>query len=136
MKGFVVDSFALLAYLEDEPGANKMERLFDEARNNRIELLMSVVNWGEVYYSIFRAKGEEKAEEYILIAEQLPLEIVEIDRDLMYQAARLKAVHRIALADCIAAALAMSRDYPVITGDPEFKRLEKKIKIEWLRRAG
>jgi ribonuclease VapC len=133
MRGFVLDSYALIAYFEDEPGAGDMEQILEQAEKGKAHLLISVVNWGEIYYSFYRSKGEEKAEESLLVIEQLPVEIIEIDRSLMYDAARLKAKHSIALGDCLAAALALNRDYSVVTGDRDFKKLQDQVKIEWIR---
>ncbi len=133
MKGFVLDSYALMAFFEDEPGAEKVEKLLAQAEKGKTVLAMSIVNWGEVYYSLSRSKGQEQAEEAILIIEQLPIKLVEVDKKLMYQAAKLKANHAIALGDCIAAALAISTNYTVVTGDKEFKQLGKQVKLEWLQ---
>lgn len=132
MKGFIFDSYALIAYLEDEPGAMKVERLLEKAENNKLPILMSVVNWGEVYYSIFRTKGKVKAEESLLIIEQLPIRLVEVDKSIMYEVAKLKANYSIALGDCFAAALALKMGYTVATGDKEFRKLKSKVKIEWI----
>ncbi len=133
MKGFVLDSYAVIAFFEDEPGAQIVEQILAEAESGKATLLMSIINWGEVYYSIYRSKGEDKAEEAILIIEQLLIKVVEIDRNLMYQAAKLKANHAIALGDCISAALAINMNYSVVTGDKEFKKLGKQVKIEWIQ---
>ena len=133
MKGFILDSYALIAYFEDEPGADKVERILEQAEKDRATLAMSIINWGEVYYSMYRSKGEEKAEEALLIMEQLPIKIIEIDRNIAYQAAKLKANHSIAFGDCFAAVLAISMDYPLLTGDKEFKKLRDKVKVEWMR---
>lgn len=133
--GFVLDSYALIAYFENEPGAEKVEKILEQAKKDRIELLLGIVNWGEVYYSVFRSKGEEKAEESILIIEQLPIKIFEIDRNMMYQAARIKANHSIALGDCMAAALAITSNHPVLTGDKEFKKLGNMVKVEWIKES-
>ena len=132
MKGFILDSYALIAYMEDEPGAMKVVRLLDKAEKRELSVVMSIVNWGEVYYSIFRAKGEVKAEESLLIIEQLPLKIIEEDRRIMYEVAKLKANYSIALGDCFAAAVALKMNFPVVTGDKEFKKLKGKVKIEWI----
>lgn len=132
MKGFVLDSYALIAYFEDEPGGEKIERILEQAEKGSLSLLMSIVNWGEVYYSLYRSKGEEKAEESILIVDELPINVVEVNRGLMYQAARLKANHSIALGDCFAAALAMNMEYAVVTGDKEFKKIRHAVSIEWI----
>jgi len=133
LKGLILDSYALMAFFEDEPGAGKVEQILAQAENGKAALIMSIVNWGEVYYSIYRSKGEEKAEESILIIEQLPIRVVDVDRDLMYRAAKLKAKHSIALGDCIAAALAINMNYSLVTGDKEFKKLGNQVKIEWIQ---
>ncbi|OGL41360.1 MAG: hypothetical protein A2042_05575 [Candidatus Schekmanbacteria bacterium GWA2_38_11] len=133
MKGFILDSYALIAYFEDETGAEKVEEVLKQAENGRTDLLMSIINWGEVYYSIYRSKGEERAEESLLLIEQLPIKVLDADRSLIYHAARLKATRPIALGDCIAAALAINLNYSVLTGDKEFKKLGDQVKIEWIR---
>ena len=133
MKGFILDSYALIAYFEDETGAEKVEEVLKQAENGRADLLMSIINWGEVYYSIYRSKGEERAEESLLLIEQLPIKVLDADRSLIYHAARLKATRPIALGDCIAAALAINLNYSVLTGDKEFKKLGDQVKIEWIR---
>ncbi|MBI3754194.1 MAG: type II toxin-antitoxin system VapC family toxin [Deltaproteobacteria bacterium] len=132
MKGFILDSYAVIAYFEDEAGAAKVERILEQAENGRIRLAMSIINWGEVYYSLYRSKGKEKAEEALLIMEQLPIKLVDIDKGIAYQAAQFKANHAIAFGDCFAAALALCMDYPLVTGDKEFKKLGDKVHVEWI----
>jgi ribonuclease VapC len=133
MKNLVLDSYALLSYFEDEPGADKVQRLLEQAAKGKVGLLMSIVNWGEVYYSLCRSKGTEKAEDSLLIIEQLPIRLVEVGKDFMYEVAQLKAYHPIALGDCFAAALAIERRCPVITGDKEFEKLGDLLAVEWLK---
>lgn len=93
---------------------------------------MSVINLGEVYYITLRERGSEKAEEILLLIKQLPIKIINVDFDITVSAAKLKAKHLIAYADCFAAALAKSKGISLVTGDPEFKRLGDEIKIIWL----
>jgi len=128
----VLDSFALIAYFEKEPGGEKVKKILKEAELKKCVLLMSIINWGEVYYSLYRSKGEDKAEESILILDQLPITLVLADRFQTYQASKLKAKYTVAFADCFAAALALQKQSKILTGDPEFKKLEEEIKIEWL----
>jgi len=128
----VLDSYALIAYFENEPGADRVKELLQQAEGSRKLLLMSMVNWGEVYYVLSRSKGESKAEESILIMDQLPITFVEINRTITYQAARLKVRYAVAFGDCFAAALALVNQGQVLTGDPEFKDLEKEVSINWL----
>lgn len=132
MKQLVLDSYALLAYFEDEPGAENVQQFLEQAEEGRLGLLMSVVNWGEVYYSLRRTKGVSKAEDSLLIIEQFPIELIEVNREFMYKVAQLKGDHSIALGDCFAAALAIKHRCPVMTGDKEFEKLGKLLTVEWM----
>lgn len=128
----VLDSYALIAYFEAEEGAEEVKHLLQEAESGKLSLMMSVVNWGEVYYILHRSKGEDIAEESILIMDQLPISILDVDRHLAHRAAELKAGHPLAFGDCFAAALALMNEARVLTGDPEFRRLEKEVAVEWI----
>jgi predicted nucleic acid-binding protein len=130
--GKVLDSWALLCYLEQEPGFEKMIQLFEKAVESSKPLLMCIVNWGGIYYQVARRFGDEKAQEIEQLIETLPIRLVEADRDLTREAARIKATKRMAYADCFAAALARLRKANLYTGDPEFKVVEKDIKVVWL----
>lgn len=130
----VLDSWALIAFFEDEPAAADVEKLLQQAADEKHKLLMSVVNWGEVYYNTMRAVSQEAAEQKAQEIAALPIEIIGVSDDLTLarQAAIFKASHKMSYADCFAAALAKQRHAELITGDPEFKALEKEIKIVWL----
>lgn len=128
----VLDSWALLCYLEQEPGFEKIIELFEKAMESSKPLLMCVVNWGEVYYQVARRFGDSKAQEIERLIQTLPITLVEADKDLTREAARIKAIKRMAYADCFAVALARLRKAELYTGDPEFKAVEKDIKVVWL----
>ena len=128
----VLDSWALLCYLEREPGFEKVIQAFEEAVETSRPLVMTVVNWGEVYYQVTRRFGEDRAREIERLIDSFPIVLVDIDRDLTREAARLKATQKMAYADCFAAALAKQRNAELFTGDPEFRSVEKEIKILWL----
>lgn len=129
---FVLDSFALIAFFEKEEGYETVEKLLDEARKGQGQLYLSLINWGEVYYSISKARGEQKAEQVLEFIEQLPIKILEVDRNLIYHASRIKSRWALSYADCFAAALARQQDCAVLTGDPEFKKLQGEVKVSWL----
>jgi ribonuclease VapC len=135
MAAKVLDSWALLAFFKGEPAAQKVEEIIHRAALDRHELLMSMINWGEVYYSIMRADGQDVAEQKTREIASLPIEIVGVGEDLKMtrQAAIYKATYRVAYADAFAAALAKERKAELVTGDPEFKPLEKELKINWLK---
>jgi predicted nucleic acid-binding protein len=132
MKTYVLDSYALLAYLEGEPSGKQVTSLFEDAIDNKIGLLMSVINWGEIYYIALREGGNERAELYLETVKDLPLEVIEADRDITLEAAKFKANNKMSYADAFAAALAIQNNATLVTGDNEFKPLEKKIRILWL----
>ncbi|MBI5555867.1 MAG: type II toxin-antitoxin system VapC family toxin [Elusimicrobia bacterium] len=128
----ILDAYALLAYLEKEPGWEKVESFFTQAVEKNVSLLMTSVNYGEVYYIVLREQGQGMAKTLEKIILTLPLDIVEVDILLAKEAAIFKARGKISYADCFAAALAKVKKGELITGDKEFKSLEKEIKISWL----
>ena len=128
----VLDSWALLCYLEREPGFEKMIELFEKAVETSKPLLMCIVNWGEVYYHVARRHGEQKAREIERFIETLPITLIEADKSLTREAARTKTTKRMAYADCFAAATALRFEATVLTGDPEFKKITSIVPVEWL----
>ena len=136
MPGSVLDSFALIAYFRDEAGADKVEALLHKATSGHETLHMTEVNYAEVQYIIIRRNGLAGWE---MVADRLvalPISFHPVTRELADIAARFKASHPISLADAFAAALAKIRDAMLVTGDAEFKVMEKEIEISWLRARG
>lgn len=128
----VLDAYSVIAYLEGEKGADTMVEVFKSARDSGKSLLISVVNWGEVYYIILREEGQRRAEEVSHLISTLPVEIVPADLEIAKQAAEYKAAKKMSYADCFAAALAKLRKAELVTGDVEFKQVETDIKIRWI----
>jgi predicted nucleic acid-binding protein len=132
LKRYVIDSYAMMAFFEDEPGAGKVAEILNELVNKKSKAYMSIINWGEIYYNTFRVQGKEMAETVLSQVERYPIELVEADRALTHKAAIFKGRFKIAYADCFAAALANRINAKVVTGDQEFRKLEKEIEIEWI----
>lgn len=132
MKRYVLDSYAMIAFFEDEPGAQAVASLLRELLANRAKGYMSVVNWGEMYYSVMRDQGLVEAEKILSQFEKYPIELVDADQALTHEAAKLKGSYRIAYADCFAAALSIKLKAILVTGDPELRQLEEKISIQWI----
>ncbi|MBI4712468.1 MAG: type II toxin-antitoxin system VapC family toxin [Planctomycetes bacterium] len=128
----VLDAYALLAYLEKEPGWEKVSELFSRASGRDKNLSITAVNWGEVYYIIMREYDYHKAEEVEQFIRTLPIEVVAVDIDIARDAAGFKSAHKLSYADCFAAALAKKKKAELITGDKEFKVVEGQIKINWI----
>ena len=128
----ILDAHGLLVFLEKEAGFEKIESLFVSAVEKDNYLLMTTVNFGEVYYIVLRECGQEKAHEIEKIIRTLPIDIIDVDIQLAKEAARFKATKKISYADCFAAALAKLHKGELITGDKEFKELEDEVKISWI----
>ena len=133
MPAKVLDSFALIAYFRDEPWAETVEYLLLTAGKKDAPLHMTDVNYAEVKYSIVKKDGAEAWEEAAKILQSLPIDFHSTNRALADSAADFKARFRISLADAFAAALAKVKNAELVTGDPEFKPLEREIKINWLK---
>jgi len=132
VKRYVLDASAVMAFFEDRPGAETVEKLLAKAAERQQFLLMSVINWGEVYYSVWRTRGEDAANEKLRELAQLPIEVVDVDMPTTKLAASLKAQHNLPYMDCFAAALAELRKASVVTADEDFRCLKLTKAIQWL----
>lgn len=128
----LLDSFAILAWMQDEDGAQVVEDLLYGAKRGEEQILMNIVNLGEVFYRCARVQDLQFARETLDRIRLLPIRIIPCPNDLVLQAAEIKAEYPIAYADAFLAATALREDAQVVTGDPEFKKLEHLIRILWL----
>jgi predicted nucleic acid-binding protein len=132
MPATVLDSFALVAYFRGEPAGVAVKELLQKASRVDKHLHMTEVNYAEVKYMVIRKDGVQRWEEIARDLPTLPIEFHPADRGLADAAADFKARHKLSLADAFAAALARRLKADLVTGDPEFKALEKEIRIRWL----
>lgn len=133
-KSFVLDSYAVLAFLEESAGQEQVRGLLQEAAAGRCQLFISIINIGEVMYITERERGLPKAHVALARIDELPIEVIDADRANTLAAAHIKARWPISYADCFAVALAKLKDAAIVTSDPEFKRLEvaSVVPIAWL----
>jgi uncharacterized protein len=131
-KVVVLDSWATIAYLEDEASAERVADIIADAHEEEIPLLMSVVNAGEVWYIIARESSVADADASINQLCDLGIEFVGADWNLAKDAGYFKSKNKMSFADCFVAALAKQRKAHLATGDPEFKQVESEIAINWL----
>jgi ribonuclease VapC len=129
---FVLDSYAILAYLGNEAGTARVREVLEQGQQNRATIYLSVVNYGEVVYITEREQGVSAAHHVIAAMDQWPVTLVEADRKLTLAAAHVKAHYAISYADAFAVALAQSRQATLLTGDSEFCKVEDLITIDWL----
>jgi predicted nucleic acid-binding protein len=128
-----LDSWVILAWLKDQPpGAGAMAALWEQAEAGRVQLVMNIVNLGEVFYLVAKARGEASARTVLQNLQARRLEIVPAPDDLVLEAATLKARYPISYADAFAAATALARGAPLVTGDPEMRSLTGEgLRLEW-----
>ena len=131
--GIALDSFAVLAYLQAEKGAQQVKELLHQAANGQLSVQMTVINLGEVYYITSRVYGQERAEEVLAMLKHLPIKLVVADEELTLEVSRIKAKHPLSYADAFAVALAQRHGASVVTGDPEFSCVENLISVKWLK---
>ena len=102
---------------------------------SRTPLLMSVLNWGEVFYHSWQQRGEESARRTVADLLRFPIQLVPVDLSHALKAGELKAVHKIPYVDCVAAALAVLNQAVLVTSDRDFEKLGKQFPILWIARA-
>lgn len=132
MKKFILDSWAILSFLHKEKSHKKIKEFLAFASKGKVHLFVSIVNLVEVYYKLIRKVGRDEAIKTVCSLQKIPIETVSATDDLVFKMAEVKADYPIALADCFAIAVALDKKAPILTGDPEFKKVEELIKIEWL----
>lgn len=132
---FMLDAWAILALVQkEEPAASRVKQLAEEAKTSDLELFISIINLGEVYYCIGRVKGEHEAQETLDDIRRLCLTVVPATEEAALAAAKFKMRYAISYADAFAAATAEELGATLVTGDPELKQLEHRIRIEKLKR--
>lgn len=135
---YVLDSYALLAYLQGErgcaasPGADQVEELLDQAAEGRISIRASLINLGEVAYLVERRHGLAWRDRVLDELASFPIAFGEVTMERILAAAHVKAHHAISYADAFAAALAQEFDATLVTGDPEFRQVEPLVRVLWL----
>jgi len=137
MKQYVLDSFAMIALFRQEPGSDLVKKLLHQAASDIIDLNMSSINVGELYYMLYRKTTAAMAAQSLQETLRLPVQIHEPSLQLTLHAARLKATARLSFADAHAAALAIQLKAILITGDKEFESLKglKDFKMQFINPA-
>jgi predicted nucleic acid-binding protein len=131
-KALVLDTWAVIAYLEDEPSGGQIADLIAGAHEEGIPVFICVVNAGEVWYIIARKISEEDANNSIKELHDLRIQFESADWEITQEAARFKAKNKMSYADCFTAALAKVKKADLVTGDSEFKAIEDQVKIQWV----
>lgn len=131
-KAYVLDSFALLAYLQGEAGMTRVQQTLEDSQKGRSLVSICVINLGEVLYIIERERGMVKAQEALAAIQQLPMEILPAHEQIVFAAAHIKANHALSYADAFAVTCAQNQNAILLTGDKEFESVESLVSVEWL----
>ena len=128
----LLDSYAILAFLNDEEGAERVGQLLEDAESSGTPLLVNEINVGEVYYIVAKHRSEDAAEQVLLHLDRLALELVSSSFDDVLAAARLKARFPLSYADAFALATAIGFGALLVTGDPELEAAEHLVEVDWI----
>jgi predicted nucleic acid-binding protein len=131
-KAYVLDSWSIITYLEDEPSGQNIADLIAGAHEDEIPVYMAVINAGEIWYIIAREISEEEANSRIKQLRELRIQFKDIDWALAQEAARFKSKYKLSYADCYTAALAKSIRAALVTGNNEYKAIEDAVDILWV----
>ena|SRR5579864_2245434 len=134
IRQYVLDANAVLDFMGGGPGSQRVNELLTDAFRHGTVALVSVANWGEVFYSLWLRHGEEKARAALSNLLRLPIQLVPVDLEQALKAGEIKAVHKIPYVDCIAAALAELRNAVLVTSDRDFEKLGRRVRILWIVR--
>lgn len=131
---FILDSYALMAYLGDEPGRARLEELLSAAKDGHCTLLLCMIKFGEILNITERRRGLVMAQSVQALIEDLPIEILDVSRNLILDAAHIKAQYALSYADAFVVAAAQRKGGTILTGDPEFQTVEELVAVEWLEK--
>jgi ribonuclease VapC len=129
---FFFDSHALLKFFQKEQGYEKVVQLLEEIRKTGAVKYINAINLGEIIYTAKKAFGDQKKLEVLANIERLSFTILSIPNNLIFQAAEYKAQYSISYAGSFALASAVEHKAVLVTGDPEFKKVEYLIDIVWI----
>ena len=133
LKGaYLFDSHALLRFFQAEAGHEKVVRLLEQIRKAGVQMYLNAINLGEIIYATKREFGDQKKIEVLAHIERLNFTVIPVPNSLIFQAAEYEAQFSISYADCFALASAVEQKAAVVTGDPEFKKVEHLVEVVWV----
>jgi ribonuclease VapC len=122
---FVLDTSALLSLRGNEPGADRVEKLLQQATRRQCRLLVSFMTRMEILYLIWRDEGEQQAREALRLLDSLAIEWVTCEPRILEASAHVKSHGGLSVADSWIAATAISREATLIHKDPEFQKFKE-----------
>jgi ribonuclease VapC len=130
---YIMDAFALMAYLNGEPGGQRVREILTDGEKGKCHIYMSIINLGEVLYNLERNYGLGRAQDALAVIQGLPIEVLPADDQTVFAAAHVKANHPVSYADAFVVVAAQELNGNILTGDPEFQDVTELAKVEWLK---
>ncbi|MEK6568648.1 MAG: type II toxin-antitoxin system VapC family toxin [Candidatus Omnitrophota bacterium] len=128
-KAYVLDTSAIFTYIEEGEGQDKIEDILRLGHKNKCQIYLSFASLAEIYYISWQEKSEDAAKELVVLVKSLPIQIIDSNERITLSAGRLKALHRLSLADAFIAATAIDMAAVLVHKDPELEVISKYIKI-------
>ncbi len=134
MTEWFIDACSIIAFLNDEEGADIVENLLDQATSEENTIFIHEINFLEIYYGVYREGGLELAQETLSKIKDLPVSIVHgLSNEVFNEAGRLKATYKVSLADSVALAETKVRKCELVTADHhEFDIIDEKKELNFL----
>jgi PIN domain nuclease of toxin-antitoxin system len=132
----ILDACALIALLNDEPGADVVQNLIDEAIDGKVSLHMSIINLIEVHYGFYNDFGKEVSDDILNRIYKMPIQFHRtIDAKISSEAARLKGTYEMSLGDAVGLATAISLNGVFVSSDSELKEpvAVERAPVFWFR---
>lgn len=126
---YVLDTSACLTFIEDEDGADIVQSILESAGAGEAEVFVSFMSFMEVYYITRRERDALEAAERLRLMTALPVQRVDSSESQGILAAQLKAEHRLSVADCWIAALAIEYHAVLVHKDPEFAQIQPILQV-------
>jgi len=129
---FVLDACAMLAYLNNEEGSALIEAILKKAEKNEASVFITAMDLAEIYHIVLKEEGREKALKTMVLIKNLPVKSIGLDEPLLMSAGEIRVQFPLTLGDALVVAVAKSREAKVITGDRDFKKVEKEVEVVWI----
>lgn len=132
MNNYLLDSFALLRFIQKEPGNEPVKAILENVQTGTACAMLNVITMGEIIYTVQRRFGLQFKLDVVMNISRLGIVILPATNDLVFRAAELKARFAMSYADTFAVASAIEHDATLVTGDPEFRQVEELVKVLWV----
>ncbi len=128
MKTYILDTSALLTFIENEAGVEDVEKLLLDAIEGKVQIFISAVSTIQLYYVSLREQGKTVADERLQLIDGLPIKQQSLHSDMAKIIGEIKESKSMSFADCCIAGLAKIYKATIVHKDPEFEQIKDELK--------